>query len=326
MQLKCTRQTQTDWPVWEASMMEATAAVDINSDAAGYYREYGYVVVRQLISSAAITKLLDAYTRDILPSKSRFYRQNTDRYEPNRLSSSGFVEQAFLDIHAYKRYPAFRAAALTIFFSPELRQALTRIDGSADHNLMQSMLFDANTATPPHQDWWYLDSVPGGNLLAAWIALEDIHEDAGRFFVIPGSHRLVLHDPDMKMPHSEWLARVRRYVDTHQTQVRAPALQRGDVLFWNSRTIHGSLKTLDSRHSRKSLTAHFLPSTMQFGNLFTTKPWVNYERHEGHLYFANQPEYSLRSMLVTKLKLTLYDRPQLLKLARKLQRGGVSDY
>jgi phytanoyl-CoA hydroxylase len=96
------------------------------------------------------------------------------------------------------------------------------------------------------------------------------------------------------MPHSEWLARMPQYVDTHQTQVRAPALQRGNVLFWNSRTIHGSLKTVDSRYSRKSLTAQFLPSAMQFGNLFTTKHWVNYERHGEHLYFANQPEYSLR--------------------------------
>jgi hypothetical protein len=65
---------------------------------------------------------------------------------------------------------------------------------------------------------------------------------------------------------------------------------------------------------------------MQFGNLFTSKPWVKYERHGEHIYFANQPEYSLRSMLVSKLKLTLYDSPQLLKLARKLQRGGVLDY
>jgi phytanoyl-CoA hydroxylase len=305
-------------------MEQASAVPAIDNSAAAYYLEHGYVVQKQLISAATIDQLLSAYADDILPSKSRFYRQSTNRYEPNRVSESGFVEQSFLDVHAYERYPRFRSASLAIFFNEELHRALTRITGSAGHNLMQTMLFDANTQTPPHQDWWYLDSVPNGQLIAAWIALEDIEEDAGRFFVIPDSHRVVLHEPGM--PHSKWLACVRQYFEEHRAQVHAPALSKGDVLFWNSRTIHGSLETIDRKYSRKSLTAHFLPSQLTFGNLFTRKPWVNYEQHGRHRYFANQPEYSLRSSMVTKLKLMLYDHPQLLKLARRFQRGGVSDY
>jgi phytanoyl-CoA hydroxylase len=307
-------------------MEQAAEALGTDAGLADYYNERGYVVVRQLVSVAAIDELLGAYVRDIVASKQRFYRQNTDCYESNRLSASGFVEQSFLDIHGYRRYPAFRSAALAIFFSDTLHEALTRITGSAAHHLMQSMLFDANTATPPHQDWWYLDSVPNGRLIAAWVALEDLHEDAGRFFVIPGSHRVVLHDAEKTMPHSEWLARVRRYFDDHRAQVVAPALRKGDVLFWNSRTIHGSLETVDPRHSRKSLTAHFLPAELTFGNLFTSKPWIGYESFGRHRYFANQPEYSRKSALITKIKLSLYDHPRLLKLARRFQRGGVSDY
>jgi len=305
-------------------MEQASAVAAIDNSAAAYYGEHGYVVQKQLIPTAAIDLLLSTYTEDILPSKSRFYRQSTNRYEPNRLSQFGFVEQSFLDIHAYQRYPHFRSASLAIFFAETLHRALTSITGSAAHNLMQTMLFDANTQTPPHQDWWYLDSVPNGQLIAAWIALEDIEEAAGRFFVIPNSHRVVLHQPGM--PHSKWLTCVRQYFDDHRAQVYAPALKKGDVLFWNSRTIHGSLETIDPKYSRKSLTAHFLPSQLTFGNLFTQKPWVNYERHGRHRYFANQPEYSLRSAIVTNLKLALYDHPQLLKLARRFQRGGVADY
>jgi phytanoyl-CoA hydroxylase len=308
----------------EGFMEQASAVHAVDKSAAAYYSEHGYVVEKQLIPSAVIDELLSGYASDILPSKARFYRQSTDRYEANRVSEFGYVEQSFLDIHAYKRYPAFRSAALAIFFSDELHGALTRITGSPAHNLMQTMLFDANTQTPPHQDWWYLDSVPNGQLTAAWIALEDIEEDAGRFFVIPGSHRLVLHEH--AMPHSKWLACVRQYFQGHRAQVRAPALKKGDVLFWNSRTIHGSLETVDRKYSRKSLTAHFLPAHLTFGNLFTSKPWIAYEQYGRHRYFANQPEYSLRSNLVTKLKLVLYDHPQLLKLARRFQRGGVSDY
>lgn len=124
---------------------------------------------------------------------------------------------------------------------------------------MQTMLFDANAATQPHQDWWYLDSVPRGHLIASWIALEDIDVRAGRFYVLAGSQQQILHEPGM--PHTEWLRLVKRHCDENCERIYAPALRKGDVLFWNSRTIHGSMPTQDDAFSRKSLTAHFLPAT-----------------------------------------------------------------
>src|SRR5689334_2630454 len=207
-------------------MQAATAALDSDtSHLAGYYDEHGYVVVPQLISTSLIDALLRLYSRDIFASKKRFFRQSTDAYESNRLNGGGFVAQSFLDIHAYHSFPEFRAAALALFFCERLQRTLSAITAGTSHNLMQSMFFDANTETPPHQDWWYLDSVPNGGLIACWIALEDIHEDAGRFFVLPGSHRLVLHDADKRLSHSDWLARMRNYVDTHPEQMHAPALK-----------------------------------------------------------------------------------------------------
>ena len=52
------------------------------------------------------------------------------------------------------------------------------------------MYFDKNAGTPPHQDGYYLDTLPVGNLTAAWIALEDIDERAGRFYVVPNSQSI----------------------------------------------------------------------------------------------------------------------------------------
>ena len=306
-----------------------TPAIDISSftQAAGNdYQAKGYVVVRKLIPESAIDRLLDNYRRDIVPSGGKFYRQNTNRYEANVITSHGYVANCFLDIHAFYRYEAVRLTALDILFHKSMMEKLTEITGSAKHNLMQSMLFDFNTATPPHQDWWYLDSVPHGQLLAAWIALEDIHEDAGRFYVIPNSHTVDLHTvAGANLSHTVWLKRMRQYVDVNQDEISAPALQKGDVMFWNSRTIHGALPTRDNKFSRKSLTAHYLPSHLSFGNLFTTKHWVTYRQHNEHFYFANQPEYSLKAMLMSKVKQAVYDRPGVLRLMRKFQRHSISD-
>ena len=303
--------------------MVQAAQAHSSSYLADYYQQNGYVVVEGLVPREKVDALISRYDSEIGPSKAKFFRQNTSAYEVNRMTRAGHVIQSFLDIHNYKRFPEFRKLALDIYFCDELMSALTEVTGSDRHNLMQSMLFDANAATPPHQDWWYLDTVPNGNLLGAWIALEDIQEDAGRFYVIPGSHRVKLHEENM--PHSEWLVSVKKFFDDNRQMVSAPALKKGDVLFWNSRTVHGALPTTNPDRSRRSLTAHFMPSHMTFGNLFTSKPWVTYENHDGHQYFANQPEHSFKAEWVSRVKVALYDSPRLLKLARKFQKRSVAE-
>jgi len=87
------------------------------------------------------------------------------------------VRQPFVDIHDYQRFPEFSAAGREIFCSNELMETISAVTGASRHNLMQTMLFDLNTATRPHQDWYDLDSVPNGSLIAACIALEDIREE-----------------------------------------------------------------------------------------------------------------------------------------------------
>ena len=96
---------------------------------------------------------------------------------------------------------------------------------------------DPTPKTPPQQDWWYPDTVPNGNLIAAWIALEDIDERAGRFYVMRDSQSVNLHEDLESLTHRAWLARMAAWEDEHQDQLVAPALKKVDVLFWNSSTM-----------------------------------------------------------------------------------------
>ena len=73
--------------------------------------------------------------------------------------------------------------------SDEIVNCLKAIHNNENYyHAVMSMFFDANAGTPAHCDNYYLDSLPGGNLTAAWIALEDIKWNSGRFFVCPKSH------------------------------------------------------------------------------------------------------------------------------------------
>jgi phytanoyl-CoA hydroxylase len=285
-----------------------------------YYESNGYYIWRNLIDQQGIDQLLTRYRNDVLPSKLPFFRQNSSRYEKNDLTKHGYVKQSFLDIHQYKDFPEFSRCALDIYTSECVRKALRAVTGFASCNLMQTMLFDANTETWPHQDWWYLDSVPNGNLLAAWFALEDIDAKAGRFFVLPKSQSLDLHSDTPNLPHSDWIDRVRAHVAKNTDQIYAPALKKGDVLFWNSRLVHGSLPTRDERFSRKSLTAHYMPSEFAFGNLFIKKEWIRYKEHNGMKYYRNQPDYTLFNKVKYGIKASVYDSPRTVKTLRRLQK------
>jgi phytanoyl-CoA hydroxylase len=284
------------------------------------YQVNGYYICRNLIGSDQIDPLLEHYKADIVTAKRPFFRQNSSLYEVNKLTEHGHVTQSFLDIHEYREFPQFSRCALEIYASQQVRAALREVTGFESCNLMQTMLFDANTETWPHQDWWYLDSVPNGNLLAAWFALEDIDERAGRFFVIPKSQTVDLHSDTPSLPHKDWIGRMRDYVATNRGQVFAPALRQGDVLFWNSRLVHGSLPTQDRRFSRKSLTAHYLPSHFTFGNLFVEKPWIQYKEYKGMKYYRNQPDYSPFNRLKYGIKTSVYDSPRVIKAMRKVQK------
>src|SRR5689334_19024997 len=127
-----------------------TATAEVLSPANEYYEENGYYLCRNLIPHAEIDRLVEQYRREIVPSRDQFFRQTTNVYEPNKLTEHGYVKQSFLDIHDYQRYPDFSRFARDIYTSTPVRQALQEITGFDSFNLMQTMLFDANTATPAH--------------------------------------------------------------------------------------------------------------------------------------------------------------------------------
>ena len=282
------------------------------------YEEKGYVVIKGFVPNATIDNFLSIYKRKILKSKKKFFRNKINKYERNKITEFGYAEQSFLDVHNWNNIPEFKETILDILLNPEMQDALKIINGFSSHKLMQSMFFDLNTETVGHQDYWYLDSVPGGHLMGAWIACENIKKEAGRFFVLEGTHKLSFYEEGIS--HEIWLEKIKNFIDKNPRLLKAPKLNKGDLLLWNSKLIHGAEPIIDKKFSRKSITAHFLPEELDFGNLFTKKEWVKFGNHNGYKYFANQPEYSRKAAFASSFKQFFYNRPKALSLLRKIQR------
>jgi phytanoyl-CoA hydroxylase len=289
-----------------------------------YYEENGYYVFPKLVPDNLIDNLLEKYKAEILSSKDYFFRQSSNRWEKSKINEYGYCIESFLNVHDYSNYSAFCEAAREIFCSEQIREALTQITGSPEHNLMQSMLFDLNAATPAHQDWYYLDSIPNGHLLAGWFALEDINEEAGRFYVLPKSNKVELDlTEDEIAANTPYVKKLKKYIDSRQSDIYAPALKKGDVLFWNSRTVHGSLETKNPKHSRKSLTAHYLPSQYKSGSRYAKYPAViDYGIYKGMKYALTPNKrkfYSPTNKIRADLSHFVTNQPKLSRMANSVR-------
>ena len=234
-----------------------------------YYDEFGYVVIRGVIPADAVDATNGAFDREVLRSPKFIYRQATAEAERNVYTDRGFMLNSILNPQSVDPYAFrdFRTESTRIFARPELQNAVKSVLGEAG-KLVQGMYFHGNPATWPHQDSYYLDSETIGTMTAVWIAMEDIAPGAGRFFIYPKSQQIELQKhnaaTNIATKHSDYKKTVEDIIRTSNLECRAPALRKGDILFWNAWTIHGSLPTTTPDLSRRSLTAHFIPASQRF--------------------------------------------------------------
>lgn len=314
-------QTQADHRAYIDQKDNRSAASPANPlTVDGYYRENGYVVMRNVVPHALIDKMVEAYKSALLPSNARFYRTMNQKFEKNRFDSHGHVIQTFQDVHSYGHIPAIKNAALNIYFCDELQGALRQATGIASHFLTQSMLFDRSGATRPHQDWWYTDSAPSGHMTGVWIALEDINEKSGRFYCQPRTQRMdSFHAGLPTLTHEEWLARHRNYLAEHRNDLHAPDLKKGDIIFFNSGVVHGALEVQDESYSRKSMTGHFCPTEMGMGNLHGQRLSVKLTQFGNYQYIDSPRPYTLRAHARTLIKAWIFNNPMILYSWRKFR-------
>ena len=244
----------------------------IDTVAHDYLNEEGYVVVRGLLQATDCERIRRAFADEVKPYPGFLYRQTTARAERNQVNAHGHVMNPLVNLQDLdrQRFARLRRHALDAFTAPSVVAALRAVFGE-DPKLVQSMYFEGNSATWAHQDTYYLDSERIGTMAAAWFALEDIHPGAGRFYVYARSHRIDLAknggDFDVAFHHDRYKKLIVELIRTQRLELRAPALEAGDVLLWNAKTIHGSLPTRGTSNTRQSLTAHYIPCSHRFLSL-----------------------------------------------------------
>jgi hypothetical protein len=125
-----------------------------------------------------------------------------------------------------------------------------------------------------HQDSYLNEPEVGDHYAAVWIALGDIHPDAGPFQYVPGSHRwpqvtrqLIGAHVDLADPtwpkHSEAVLSplFEQEIADRGAQPVTYLPERGDVLVWHGRLLHRGSKARVSGAYRPGFIAHFSGKT-----------------------------------------------------------------
>jgi ectoine hydroxylase-related dioxygenase (phytanoyl-CoA dioxygenase family) len=130
---------------------------------------------------------------------------------------------------------------------------------------MQSLTFKYSTEQSTHQDFAYVRSQIPSHLAATWIALEDVHPDAGPLFYYPGSHRIEKFDWGNGLFLTPESSRHEgHFAEFLERQCAAAGLARevfypkkGDVFFWHAALAHGGSPVVNPALTRKSYVTHY---------------------------------------------------------------------
>jgi phytanoyl-CoA hydroxylase len=216
-----------------------------------------FKVYKKQIPDSLINSLLVAHKDFKRSAVSIFRAQGTTSFERPLLDQFGNQRNSIHNPHLLGLNYLFSSLIEQIILHENISKCLTDFTGSDKHVWYQSMFFDKSTGTKLHQDTWYLDTNPNGKLVGVWIALEDIEETAGPFCIYSNSDTSKLDplDFDFENLDSDF-----NFKSAFPNAVRYDfTAGAGDILIWDSLSIHGALLPDNEAKTRKSITAHFYP-------------------------------------------------------------------
>ena len=228
-----------------------------------WFEREGYVLVRHAVPAALCRTGIRAFQREVLPDRLGFFERHiSGKYERHVVTENGFMKYPIMNLQDLdeRKHPQFKQTGLSLLTQPGVQRAIRILFGEPGRAI-HTMYFDGNQTTWAHRDGHYIDSQQAGKMIGVWIAAEDIHPDAGRFFIVPRSHRMPVPGEEGDPNSPAYKQTMAEFVRHGPLDCVAPVLQQGDMLIWTSLTIHGSLPTTDPRFSRRSFTAHYVPQS-----------------------------------------------------------------
>ncbi len=152
-----------------------------------------------------------------------------------------------------------------------------------------TILFERGSEQDMHSDMFYMPPVTDNQMLATWIAIDDVTEDNGPLVYVPGSHKLPSHrfsNGSVKAIPDEVsgaVAAIQKRMSELGLRNEKFTADRGDVLIWHSQLMHGGDAIRDRSAKRTSIVTHYLSTCdVPMGD------WLCAERNDGSLLLVKK--------------------------------------
>ena len=242
-----------------------------------FYESEGYVVFSGLLNDFEINGLVEeinSLLTSLSDAEVKFFGMVTKSGEQIEIKQRDFLMLPEEDklamisgnwrIHEFHKQSRF-CKGIT------LNSEIIRIVRSISNDSMEpgySINFRNGSNQMLHQDDVVFHIAPLGNLVGAWIALEDIVKSSGPLVFYPKSHKEPLFDGfagyptiNLRTCDDETFNKYQPYVDdlAEKYDRKVFLANKGDVLFWHGGLIHGGSKVEDTSRTRRSLVIHYCP-------------------------------------------------------------------
>lgn len=166
------------------------------------------------------------------------------------------VDGAWRDVPAVRRIAA-NAAVIEL---------LSRLFGRKAFPF-QTLNFPVGTQQHAHTDSAHFSSMPERFMCGVWVALEDIHPDAGPLMYYPGSHKLPIftnehigfaaHRTDETPTQSVYEPAWRDLIEAEGMQAARFVPKKGQAVIWLANLLHGGSGQTDLQRTRWSQVTHY---------------------------------------------------------------------
>jgi len=173
-----------------------------------------------------------------------------------------------------------------------------------DVAVLQSLTFWKGSEQSAHLDYpWVCVQTKLPHLAASWIALEDVHSDAGPLAYYPGTHKLgviapfnwgngsIVQDATSNKTPDDFVAYLAEHIARNNFKKKIFLPQRGDVLIWHGHLLHEDTAVKKPDLTRRSYVTHYT-SLAAYPEAFKMPAVTAMQLHGGyvfdHPWVANQ--------------------------------------
>jgi hypothetical protein len=254
---------------WQAELIRRQAARRITPAQAAQLQRFsvdGFLIMQQAVSPGAIDRFGQVLASAFRHGNPDLLYQAAGSDALRRMNAAADPDGSrIVDSHAVL------PQALALFDTPPLTEFLNALF-EVPPLLFRSLYAGRGSAQPLHQDTAYIVLDRPMEMVACWIALQDVYPGSAELTYVPGSHRLPDYDfgtgaKHWGSPDASSVAAWSQWLSTETARRNLPVLpfhaRKGDILLWHGDLAHGAAPVTNPALTRQGIAAHFCPSSVR---------------------------------------------------------------